>query len=97
MRKILHYINKLKVQSKLHLFYFTAIFIPVMLIGTYLVYNSRSLLLDHYEELAYADNLRVKSLLLDMTSNIYHRAENLAGDPDLLRILGSDYFAIASA
>ena len=97
MRKIMHFINNLKVQSKLHFFYFTAIFIPVVIIGSYLVYSSRSLLLDHYEELAYADNLRVKSLLLDMTSGIYHRAENLASDSDLLRILGTDYDAEPSA
>ena len=61
--------SRIKVQHQLHIIFFIAIFIPVLLLGNYLLYNSRTLLADHYREQSHSDNLRVKSLLLDLTSN----------------------------
>ncbi|MDE7313397.1 MAG: sensor histidine kinase [Eubacterium sp.] len=86
-----HIFNKIKVQKQLYLIYLIAIFVPVTIIGGYLVYSSRSLLLDHYKELAYADNLRVKSLLLDITSDIYNRSQTLANSGALVKFLSTDY------
>lgn len=86
-----YFFSKIKVQKQLYVIYLIAILIPVSIIGSYLVYNSRSLLLDHYEEVAYADNLRAKSLLLDITSNIYNHANTLASDDALIDILSADY------
>ncbi len=85
-----HIFNKIKVQKQLYLIYLIAILIPVAIIGSYLVYNSRSLLLGHYKELAYADNLRVKSLLLDITSDIYNRSKTLASEKALVDLLSAD-------
>ena len=86
-----YFFSKIKVQKQLYVIYLIAILIPVAIIGSYLVYNSRSLLMDHYEEVAYADNLRAKSLLLDITSNIYNHAKTLASDEELINILSVDY------
>ncbi|MBU5459550.1 hypothetical protein [Anaerostipes sp. MSJ-23] len=36
-------------------------------------------------------NLRVKSLLLDMTSNIYNKSDSIASDPELIRLLSKKY------
>lgn len=88
-----HFFNKIKVQNQLYLIYLIAILIPVAIIGSYLVYNSRSLLLDHYKDLAHADNLRAKSLLLDITSNIYDQSNTLASDEALIDLLSADYRA----
>lgn len=85
------FFSKIKVQKQLYIIYLTAILVPVVLIGGYLVYSSRSLMLERYKELAYADNLRVKSLFLDITSNIYNRAVTLSSDGELIRILSTDY------
>ncbi|MCI8890820.1 MAG: histidine kinase [Eubacterium sp.] len=85
-----HIINKIKVQKQLYLIYLIAILVPIVMIGSYLVYSSRSLLLDHYKELAYADNLRVKSLLLDITSDIYNRSKTLASEKALVELLSAD-------
>lgn len=86
-----HLFNKIKVQKQLYLIYLIAIFVPVAIIGSYLVYSSRSLLLEHYKELAYADNLRVKSLLLDITSDIYNRSKTIANNDALAKLLSTDY------
>lgn len=91
LRKKYPVINKIKIQNQLYLIYFITILIPVVFIGGYLIYSSRTLLVEHYEELAYSDNLRVKSLLLDMTSNIHNHSDTLANDPELIRLLSTQY------
>ena len=86
-----HLFSKIKVQKQLYLIYLIAILIPVAIIGSYLVFSSRSLLLDHYKDVAYADNLRAKSLLLDITSTIYNHSRSLAKDEALIELLSTDY------
>ena len=86
-----HLFSKIKVQKQLYLIYLIAILIPVAIIGSYLVFSSRSLLLDHYKDVAYADNLRAKSLLLDITSTIYNHSRSLAKDEVLIELLSTDY------
>ena len=82
---------RIKVQHQLHIIFFIAIFIPVLLLGNYLLYNSRTLLADHYREQAHSDNLRVKSILLDLTSNIYNKSRQIAEDKSLIQILCTDF------
>lgn len=85
------FFHKIKVQNQLYLIYLVTILVPVAIIGSYLIYSTRSQLLAHYKELAYADNLRVKSLLLDITTGIYHHSRTLACDETLIDILSTDY------
>jgi two-component system sensor histidine kinase YesM len=90
-KKILAAITKNNVQKQLSIIFFIAIFIPVISIGYYLVYNTRSLLFNHYEDQSRSDDLRVKSLLLDLTSNIYIKAESLSSDKELIQLLSTVY------
>ncbi len=83
--------TKTKVQKQLYFIFFVAIFIPVVAIGDYLIYNTRSLLFDHYEDQSHSDNLRVKSILLDLTSNVYNKAESLSSDEELIQLLTTQY------
>lgn len=83
--------SRIKVQHQLHIIFFIAIFIPVLLLGNYLLYNSRTLLADHYREQSHSDNLRVKSILLDLTSNIYNKSRQIAEDKSLIKILCTDF------
>ena len=81
---------KIKVQKQLYIIYLLAMIIPVIAIGGYMVYHARSLLTKHYMDQAYSDNLRVKSLLLDLTSNIYDRSINLANNKNIISLLSGD-------
>lgn len=83
--------NKIKVQKQLYIIFFLAIFIPTVTIGNYLVYHIRSLLIDHYQEQVYSDNLRVKSLMLDLLANVQSKANSLASDKELRQILCQKY------
>ena len=91
MKKISAFISKIKVQKQLYLIFFAAIFIPVTLIGGYQVFNTRNLLARHYEEQAYSDNLRIRSILLDMTTSVYDKASYLCKDSALKELLEQPY------
>ena len=85
------FISKRKVQNQLYLIFFAAIFIPVVLIGSYQVYSNRSQLTEHYEQQAYSENLRVRSILLDMTTSVYDKASYLLLDKSLENLLEKSY------
>lgn len=87
----LDFFTKIKVQKQLYLIFFIAIFIPVVGVGGYLVRQTRNQLFDHYASQTHSDNLRVKSLLLDLTSNVYRQSQTLASDPELTGLLGTSY------
>lgn len=91
LRKIQNLFTNIKVQKQLYFIYFIAIFIPVVTIGGYLVFNTCSLLYEHYENQSHSDNLRVKSLLLDLTSNVYNKGIYLSSDEELKQILSTEY------
>lgn len=79
--------TKVRVQKQLYLFFFIAIFIPVTTVGGYLICHTRAQLFDHYSKQTYSDNLRVKSLILDLTGNIYNKSQTLVSDQNLIKLL----------
>lgn len=89
--RISRFFSHIKVQRQLHIIFFIAVFIPVLLLGNYLLYNTRTMLADHYREQSHSDNLRVKSLLLDLTSNIYNKSQMISNDDTLTQLLSTDF------
>lgn len=90
-KKLSAKVAAMNVKKQLHFIFFIAIFIPVMIIGFYLVYNTHSMLLNHYQNQCKSDNIRVKSMLLDMTSSIYNKSNDIASDQTLIDLLGKKY------
>lgn len=90
-KKLYGKVSAMNVKKQLHFIFFVAIFIPVVIIGLYLVYNTRSMLLDHYKNQCLSDNVRVKSMLLDMTSSIYNKSDDIASDQTLISMLSKNY------
>ncbi len=90
-KKLYGKVAAMNVKKQLHFIFFIAIFIPVVIIGLYLVYNTRSMLLDHYKNQCLSDNVRVKSMLLDMTSSIYNKSDDIASDQTLVSLLTKNY------
>ncbi len=90
-KRFMDVFTRVKVLKQLYLFFFIAIFIPVTTVGGYLIYHTRNQLFDHYSKQTYSDNLRVKSLILDLTGNIYNKSQTLVSDPDLIALLNTTY------
>ena len=90
-KRFMDIFTKIRVQKQLYLFFFIAIFIPITTVGSYLIYHTRNQLFDHYSKQTYSDNLRVKSLILDLTGNIYNKSQILVSDQNLIVLLNTRY------
>ena len=90
-KRFMDIFTKVRVQKQLYLFFFIAIFIPVTTVGGYLICHTRAQLFDHYSKQTYSDNLRIKSLILDLTGNIYNKSQTLVSDQNLIKLLSTQY------
>lgn len=80
-----------KVKRQLNFVYYTAILIPILIIGTFLISNTYSLLTKHYQNQVDADNVRVKSILFDTTLNMYTISDDIFSDRELQSVLSERY------
>lgn len=79
-----------KVQQQLVIIFILVLIIPVSLCGI-LLYQSQKSLTRHYKEQTESDNLRVKSILFDVTTNLYNVSQTIAGDSILPELLTKEY------
>ncbi len=79
-----------KVQRQLVIFFILVLFVPIAFCG-FLLYQSQKSLNQHYREQAESDNLRVKSIFFDVTTNLYNVAESIVYDDTLPALLHTEY------
>jgi two-component system sensor histidine kinase YesM len=83
-----------KIKKKLYIIYLSALLIPMLLIGIFLISNTTNLLLKHYQNQVEADNVRVKSIIFDVTTNVYNISDELFYDKDLQTVLNTNYTSV---
>lgn len=79
-----------KIQQQLVMIFILVLIIPVSLCGI-LLYQSQKSLTRHYKEQTESDNLRVKSILFDVTTNLYNVSQTIAYDNALPELLTTEY------
>ena len=62
-----------------------------MIIGIFLLMNTYTLLANYHRDLLESDNLRVKNVLFEITTQVYNISENLIFDENIKEILSTDY------
>lgn len=82
---------KSKIQRQLNSIYILAILIPIVVLGTFLLATSSNLLSNYHKDIIESDNLRVKTILFEMTSQIYNISEGIVFDEQLQELLTTDY------
>ena len=82
---------KTKIKWQLYMVYALAIFLPVIFVGFYLLYNTRGLLKAKSEESIKSDNLRVKGIVLDLTRSVDAVGSFFWGDSELAGIISGEY------
>ncbi len=83
-------ISKRKIRQQLYLIYFIAIFFPLAALGSFLLGNTGQLLTNYHEDLLESDNLRVKTILFEITTQIYNISEEISFEDSLQEILVSE-------
>lgn len=89
--RLLQAFSKVKVRKQLFFIYFSTLLIPVFFLCLFLLFNARHLIYTHYESVASSDNLRVKSIMFDVTTNFYKIADDISYDKQLYKLLQTRY------
>lgn len=83
--------SKAKIKHQLYIIYILAVFLPIVVIGGFLLLNTSKLLTSYHEDLMESDNLRVRTILFEITTQIYNISENISSSAVLRNILVGDY------
>lgn len=85
------FLRKSGIRRQLYIVYILAVFLPVILIGIFLVGNTYQLLTDYHRDLLESDNLRVRTILFEITTQAYNISEELSFDEEVLSMLKGKY------
>lgn len=96
MRKFLRFLDSLfwgrrKIKRQMYALYVAALLIPVTAVGAILIVNAERMLNTHYIELLQSDNLRVRTLLSEVTTRTYNTSESICSDRGLQTLLTERY------
>lgn len=91
VRSVRRYFNKVNIRKQLYIVYFLAGILPIIAIGLYLLLNTRTLVFNQHYSQAKADNIRVRSIMLDVTISIMNISDDFFSDKQLYNVLAGDY------
>lgn len=86
------FLRKAKIRQQLYMIYMAAIFLPITIIGSFLLINTSKLLTNYHRDLLESDNLRVKTILFEITTQVYNISEDLAFDDAIKEVISSNYY-----
>lgn len=89
--RLLEIMSKAKIKKQLYSIYLLAVFLPIVILGSFLLWNTSKLLTNYHKDLMESDNLRVKTILFEITTQIHNISENLSLNTSLRNILAKDY------
>ena len=84
--------NKVKIKQQLYMVYFIAVFLPILIIGVFLLTNTHRLLSNYHRDLLRSDNLRVKTILFEITTQLYKISEELVFDEEVANFASTHHY-----
>ncbi len=95
MKKILTNIigkfRQAKMKTQLVIMYFVAVFIPTLIVGIILITGNVNRLTRYHKDLLQSNNNRVRSVLYEITSQMYNISEKITFDDELVDLLSEEY------
>lgn len=85
------FLRKSGIRRQLYTIYILAVFLPVILIGIFLVSNTYKLLTSYHRDLLESDNLRVRTILFEITTQAYNISEELSFNEEVASVLKGRY------
>lgn len=83
--------RNVKIQKKLFSTLLLIFSIPILSVGIFLVFYSYQTFTSHYTEQIHAENNRVKSVLFDLTTNLYNLSNGFILNSELNELLTQNY------
>ncbi|MDD6812718.1 MAG: histidine kinase [Lachnospiraceae bacterium] len=89
--KLTKIFNRSTIKQQLYFMYTVVVIVPITLIGMFLLINNYRMMVNYHRDLLESDNLRVRNILFEITTQIYNISENISFDVDLQRILTGNF------
>lgn len=91
-RKKFEFFKKANIKQQLYSIYFLAVFLPITIIGAFLLLSTSNLLTNYHRDLLKSDNLRMKTILFEITTQVYNISEDLAFNDGIRDIISNSYY-----
>ena len=86
------FLSKKKIRTQLFSVYFVAVFIPILVVGIYLISYVSKLLNNYYQDSIQAESTRVRTLFSEITTQLYKKTTDVLFDEEINRILTTTEF-----
>lgn len=78
-------------RKQLYRIFITILLIPALVIGSYMLVYNYNLIFEHHSDMLKSDNLRIRSILYDVTTSLTNTCEIISRDQGLQEILSVEY------
>lgn len=78
-------------KKQLYNIFIVSLLIPILAIGSILLYNNYNLLFKHHKDMIVSDNLRVRSVMFEVTTFITNLSDAISKDVSLYNLISTDY------
>lgn len=85
------FLQNTSIKKQFYTIYILAIILPITIIGSFLLINTSNLLTNYYRDLLESDNLRVRTILFEITTQVYNISEEVSFDVGVQDILTSSF------
>lgn len=83
---------KLGIRKQLLSIYILAVLIPIVGLGSFLIAHTNSVLTSYHQDLLDADNLRVRTIFDEITTQVSQISEEIVNDKDIVNLLSYQYY-----
>ncbi len=84
---LFEFLSNKKIRTQLYSVYIVAVFLPLMIVGIYLLVYVSNLLTSNYEESLHAEGVRLRTIFSTITTNVYEKSTDVMFDSEVNRIL----------
>jgi two-component system sensor histidine kinase YesM len=91
INKMQELLSRIKLRNQLNIVYTLGFLIPMACLGIFLIINTSGLLSNYHEDLNESNNYRAKTILFEITSQIYTISEDITFDDSLQDLLSTSY------
>ncbi len=81
------FLSKKKIRTQLYTVYVVAVFVPITIVGIYLLTYVSDLLTTYYEDSLRAESIRIRTLFSELTADVYDKTTDLMFDDEINKIL----------
>lgn len=85
------FLGNASIKKQFYIIYIIAIILPITIIGSFLLINTSNLLTNYYRDLLESDNLRVRTILFEITTQVFNISEEVSFDTGVQDILTKSF------